>query len=51
MAAQKTYTITEGNRQQTCTYDELVRRVADRVWKLWQQELRRERERKGPGRR
>jgi len=28
-------------------YDDLVKQVADQVWKLWKQELNRERERKG----
>lgn len=31
--------------------DDLVKRVAERVWELWREELRRERERRGrPGR-
>jgi hypothetical protein len=29
------------------TYEELVRQVARRVWELWQQDLRREQERRG----
>jgi hypothetical protein len=29
------------------TYEELVREVARRVWELWQQDLRREQERRG----
>jgi len=28
-------------------YQELVRKVADRVWELWRQEMRRSQERKG----
>ena len=28
-------------------YDKLVRQVADRVWQLWREELRRTRERQG----
>jgi hypothetical protein len=31
--------------------DELVRRVANRVWELWREDLRRERERRGTQRR
>ena len=31
--------------------DDLVRQVAERVWQLWQQELRLERERRGETRR
>ena len=31
------------------TYEELVRQVAQRVWELWQQDLRREQERRGRG--
>lgn len=31
--------------------DDLARQVADRVWQLWQQELRLERERRGETRR
>ncbi|GAB4440029.1 MAG: hypothetical protein Kow00120_08060 [Anaerolineae bacterium] len=30
---------------------ELARRVAERVWQLWREELRRERERRGQGQR
>lgn len=45
------FTITENNRQIQVTYEELVRRLADIIWKHWQQELQRERERKGLGRR
>jgi hypothetical protein len=29
------------------TYEELVKQVAQRVWELWQQDLRREQERRG----
>jgi DNA-binding IclR family transcriptional regulator len=29
------------------TYEQLVRQVAERVWALWQQELRRDQERRG----
>ena len=31
--------------------DRLIRRVAERVWKLWQEDMRRERERTGKQRR
>lgn len=31
--------------------DDLVRQVAERVWELWQEELRLERERRGGARR
>lgn len=31
--------------------DDLVRQIAERVWQLWQQELRFERERRGETRR
>lgn len=31
------------------TYDDLVRQVAERVWKLWQEDMRHERERRGQG--
>ncbi len=29
------------------TYEELVKQVAQRVWELWQQDIRREQERRG----
>jgi len=29
------------------SYQELVRQIAQRVWELWQQDLRREQERRG----
>jgi hypothetical protein len=31
-------------------WQELTRRVAERVWELWREDLRRERERRGAGR-
>lgn len=34
----------------TKNQDELARRVAERVWQLWQADLRRERERRGKSR-
>lgn len=36
---------------QVAVTDRLIRRVAERVWKLWQEDLRRERERTGKQRR
>jgi hypothetical protein len=33
------------------SYEDLVRQVAQRVWELWQQDVRRERERSGKGKR
>ena len=35
--------------EQDQNYDALVRQVADRVWALWREELRRNRERFHPG--
>jgi hypothetical protein len=32
-------------------YEEKVRKIADHVWKLWQKDLRNERERRGKNRR
>jgi hypothetical protein len=40
----------QSNAASPPTYEELVRRVAQRVWELLQQDLRREKERRGPGR-
>lgn len=52
MPAQQTFTVIEGqNKRESYRYEELVRRVADEVWKLWQQEQRRQRERRNPARR
>jgi hypothetical protein len=44
----------QNNNQETnnnSQKDDLVRQVAERVWQLWQQELRLERERRGETRR
>lgn len=35
------------NAKPPASYEELVKQVAQRVWELWQQELRREQERRG----
>ena len=32
-------------------YQEKVRKIADRIWKIWQKDLRNERERRGKKRR
>lgn len=36
----------QDSREQERAYEKLVKEVADRVWELWQQELRHERERR-----
>ncbi len=52
MPTNETYTVTEDqNKRESYSYQELVRHVADEVWKLWQQDLRRQRERRNPARR
>lgn len=33
------------------SYQEKVRKIADRIWKIWQKDLRNERERRGKKRR
>ena len=32
-------------------YQELVRKIADRVWEIWRKDMRQNQERRGPGRR
>jgi hypothetical protein len=39
------HTTGQDKREQEQAYERLVKEVADRVWELWQQELRHERER------
>lgn len=41
----KQITITEDNEAQQYSYEELVRHIADAIWRQWQQEHRQARER------
>jgi len=37
----------QNQTSQETSYEEKVRKIADQVWKLWQKDLRNERERRG----
>lgn len=47
MPAQEQQATNQNTMTSPPTYEELVRQVAQRVWELWQQDLRREQERRG----
>jgi hypothetical protein len=47
MPAQGQQPPAQTNNSASPSYEELVRKVAQRVWELWQQDLRREHERRG----
>ena len=40
-------TPTQSSSTSSPSYEELVRKVAQRVWEMWQQDVRRESERRG----
>jgi hypothetical protein len=45
--AQSQQTLQTATTQDETAWQELVQRVAKRVWELWREELRRDRERRG----